>query len=309
MAKFGTNILNKTGGIKPRERTETEVEPVRMKTAPARFLDAQHKADNLEKELDVLRNRLVSIADLSIVAGRQRTLTAQEFAELKANLASFPLINPVTIRALSGGGFELIAGHNRVQAYKELGRTEIEANVIELEDAQILPAAFYSNLLAPELPDYEKYLGFKQIQQATGKSQVELAKESGLSTTIISYLFSFDGIGEGAHKILSANPQVAGANLISKIKELPFLEEALRKLAAGEITQQQAIGIATNNGKLAPAPARPAPIIIKQGKQRHAEISTRGDTAIIKMKDASAIPGLVQKIEALIRSELANQES
>lgn len=309
MAKFGSNIISKTGGIKPRERSEADAEPVKMKTAPARFLDAQHKADNLEKENQVLRNRMVLIEELSIVEGRKRILSKQAFSELKANLAAFPLINPVTIRAIKEGGFELIAGHNRVQAYKELGRAEIEANVIELEDVQVLPATFYSNLLSPELPDYEKYLGFKQIQQATGKSQADLAKESGLSTTMISYLFSFDDIGEGAHNILSANPQAAGATLISKIKGQPFVEEALKRLAAGEITQQQAVGIAANNGKSTPAPIRSMPLVIKQGRQRYAEISMRGNTAIIKMKDAATIPGLVQKIEALIRAEIDDKNS
>jgi ParB family chromosome partitioning protein len=117
MSKFGSNIISKTGGIKPRERNEALTDPVKMKTPPARFLDAQHKADNLEKENQVLRNRMVSIAELSIVEGRKRSLSEQEFAELKANLATFPLINPVTIRALKEGGFELVAGHNRVEAY------------------------------------------------------------------------------------------------------------------------------------------------------------------------------------------------
>lgn len=304
MAKFGSNIISKTGGIKPRERNEADAEPVKMKTAPARFLDAQHKADNLEKENQVLRKRTVAIAELVIVPGRQRLLTKEEFAELKGNLAAFPLVNPVTIRALPTGGFELIAGHNRVQAYRELGRPDIEAHTIELEDAQVLPAAFYSNLLAPELPDYEKYLGFKQIQQATGKSQNELARESGLSTALISYLFSFDGLGQGAHAILSAHPHVAGATLISKIKGLPFVEDALRQLAEGTITQQQALAIATNQGKSEAKVAPAAPVVIKQGKTRVAEISMRGATAIIKLKDPAALPALVKKIEEMIRAEI-----
>jgi ParB family chromosome partitioning protein len=308
MAKFGTNILSKTGDIKPRERNEDDVDVVKMKTAPARFIDTQHKAFNLEKENQVLKNRMVSISELTIVEGRKRYLSEKEFSELRANLASFPLINPITIRALSTGGFELIAGHNRVQAYIELNRTEIDANIITLEDEQVLPAAFYSNLLSPELPDYEKYLGFKQIQQATGKSQVDLAKESGLSTTMISYLFSFDELSTSAHKILSMNPQAAGATLISKIKGLPFVEEALEKLVSGEISQQQAMSIAKNNGNSAAKPTRSTPLIIKRGKQYYAEISTRGNTAIVKMKDESAIPELVQKIETLIRAEIGNKE-
>lgn len=309
MAKSGSNIFNKTVGIKPRERSDEESEPVRMKTAPARFLDAQHKADNLEKENQVLRKRMIKITDLLITEGRKRLLSEQEFGELKANLAVFPLINPVTVRMNADGKIELIAGHNRVQAYTELGRSEIEANVIDLENDQVLPAAFYSNLLAPELPDYEKYLGFKQIQQATGKSQADLARESGLSTTLISFLFSFDDLSDRSHMILSSHPKAAGATLIGKIKGLPFVDQALEKLVAGDITQQQAVAIAATNGKSVPAADRPAPIVIKQGKQRYAVISARGDTAVIKLKDAEAIPDLVKKIEALLRHELDHKQN
>lgn len=304
MAKFGTNIMSKTGGIKPRERTEATAEPIKMKTAPGRFLDAQHKAENLEKENQVLRKKTIAISELTIVEGRKRALPKERFEELKANLAAFPLINPIVIRALPSGGFEVIAGHNRLQAFVELGRDEIEANVIELNDEQVLPAAFYSNLLAPELPDYEKYLGYKQIQRATGKTQIEMARESGLSAATLSNYFSFDELEEGAHSILAANPTLAGATLVSRIKGLPHVNEALVQLAEGKITQEQAVKVAANFGKEKPQSVAPTSLIIKSGKQHFAEISSRGNMTIIKMKDVSAIPDLSKKIEALIRLEM-----
>ena len=179
MSKVGSHIFGKTEGIKPRERSEPATP--KIKTSPGMFLDTQHRAVKAEAEIAVLKNRQVRIADLNIVEGRKRQLSEQEFSELKTNLAAFPLITPITIRALPKGGYELVSGHNRVEAYKQLGRTDIDANVIELQDEQVLPAAFYSNLLSPALPDYEKYLGFKQLQRETGKTQAELAKESGVS--------------------------------------------------------------------------------------------------------------------------------
>ncbi|MGI4849269.1 MAG: ParB/RepB/Spo0J family partition protein [Janthinobacterium lividum] len=309
MAKFGTNIMSKTGGIKPRERAEFSSEPMKMKTAPGRFLDAHHKAENLEKENQVLRKKTIAISELTIVEGRKRALPKDRFEELKANLATFPLINPIVIRALPAGKFEIIAGHNRLQAYVELGRDEIEANVIELDDEQVLPAAFYSNLLAPELPDYEKYLGYKQIQRATGKTQIEMARESGLSAATLSNYFSFDELEEGAHKILAAQPELAGARLASKLKGLPFVKEALEQLAEGRITQEQAANVAANFEKVKSKPVVQASLVIKNGKQHFAEISSRGNLTIVKMKDISAIPELAKKIEALIREEMENQQS
>lgn len=303
MTKLGSKIFGKTEGIKPRERTESPA--ARFKTSPGMFLDSQHRAVKAEAEIAILRDRRVKLADLTIVPGRQRQLTAEEFGELKANLAAFPLINPVTIRALPAGGYELISGHNRVQAFAELGRTEIDANVIDLAEDQVLPAAFYSNLLSPSLPDYEKYLGFKQLQQATGKSQSELARESGMSKSLLSLLFSFDDLSEATHALLSRQPHLLSATTASKVRSLPFADQAIEKLAAGEITQQQAVAVALRSEVQAEAPAKAKPIVIKQGQRRFAEISCRGSMAIVKMADASRLPALMQKLELLLREELA----
>lgn len=308
MSKVGSHIFGKTEGIKPRERTES-VTP-KIKTSPGMFLDTQHRAVKAEAEIAVLKNRQVRIADLSIVEGRKRRLGEQEFSELKANLAAFPLIAPITIRALPKGGYELVSGHNRVEAYKQLGRTDIDANVIELQDEQVIPAAFYSNLLSPALPDYEKYLGFKQLQQETGKTQAELAKESGVSKMVISLLFAFDDLNPNCHAILAAHPQCVGVNLISKIKNLPHAEEAIVKLAAGEITQQQALTIAAAINTAESAKRQnPHPVVIKDGKKRFAEISSRGATAVIRLADESRMPLLLIKIEELVRNELLNKNS
>lgn len=308
MVKLGAKIFGKTEGIKPRERTDPVT--TRMKTSPGMFLDTQHRAAKAEAELIALRDRSVKIADLRIVDGRKRHLSVQEYAELKANLAAFPLIHPITIRALPAGGFELISGHNRVQAYVDLGRTEIGANVIELADEQVLPAAFYSNLLSPALPDYEKYLGFKQLQQATGKSQSDLAKESGVSKTLISMLFGFDDMSKAAHAIFSAHPHAVSATLVSKLKNLPFADQALAQFVAGEITAQQVLAVAARPSVPQPVVVRHAPVIIKRGKQRFAAITVRDATVIVKLADPSCMPSLLLKIEALIRQEiLENSES
>lgn len=305
MAKIGSKIFGMTEGIKPRERTEAA--PSRIKSAPGMFLDTQHRAAKAEAEIAVLRNRQVKIVDLEIVEGRRRHLSPDEFAELKANLASFPLITPVTIRALPTGAYELVSGHNRVQAYRELGRNEIEANLIDLEEEQVLPASFYSNLLSPSLPDYEKYRGFKQLQVASGKSQAELASESGVSKSMLSMLFSFDDLSSAAHAILSKHPQAVSALLASKLKQLPHAEEAIERLAQGGITQQQAIAIASKKAALTDVSVKPETVLIKRGQKKFAEVSVRGSTAVIKLADASLMPTVLKKIEEMLRDQMAKQ--
>lgn len=302
MVKIGSKIFDKTEGIKPRERTEPA--PTRMKTAPGMFLDTHHRAAMAEAENAVLRNRRVKIADLKIIDGRKRQLSMTEFAELKANLEAFPLINPVAVRALSDGAYELISGHNRVQAFIELGRDEIDANLVELGEEQIVPAAFYSNLLSPALPDYEKYLGFKNLQDATGKSQADLARESGVAKSMISMLFAFDDMSPATHALLSRMPQLVSATLAAKLRTLPHASDAIAALAAGKVTAQQALAFAT--GKIEKKLAAPIAekVVIRNGKSRFAEIRARGTTAVIKLEDERHMAILMSKIEMMIRDEI-----
>ena len=302
MAKIGSRIFDKTEGIKPRERIEPV--PTRIKTAPGMFLDTHHRATIAEAENALLRNRRIKINDLKIVEGRKRQLSATEFAELKANLAAFPLVNPVAVRALPGGTFELISGHNRVQAFVELGRDEIDANLVELGEEQVLPAAFYSNLLSPALPDYEKYLGFKNLQDATGKSQAELARESGVAKSMISMLFAFDQLSPATHALLLRQPQLVSATLAAKLRVLPYADDAIASLAAGEVTAQQVLATATGKNDKRTEDFKKETVVIRNGKSRFAEISVRGTTAIIRLTDEALMPSLLTKIEALIRDEM-----
>lgn len=307
MAKIGSRIFDKTEGIKPRERMEPV--PTRIKTAPGMFLDTHHRATIAEAENALLRNRRVKIADLKIVDGRKRQLSSMEFAELKANLAAFPLVNPVAVRALPGGAFELISGHNRVQAFVELGRDEIDANLLDLGEEQVLPAAFYSNLLSPALPDYEKYLGFKNLQEATGKSQADLARESGIAKSMISMLFAFDELRPATHALLSRQPQLVSATMAAKLRALPHADDAIAGLAAGEVTAQQLLAVAAGKNEKSAAEFKQETVVIRNGKSRHAEISVRGGTAIIRLADETLMPALVTKIEALIRDEILQRKS
>ena len=306
MAKIGTRIFDKTEGIKPRERIEPV--PTRIKTAPGMFLDTHHRATIAEAENALLRNRRVRIADLKIVEGRKRQLSPTEFAELKANLAAFPLVNPVAVRVLPGGAFELISGHNRVQAFVELGREEIDANLVDLGEDQVLPAAFYSNLLSPSLPDYEKYLGFKNLQEATGKTQADLARESGVAKSMISMLFAFDDLRPVTHALLLQQPQLVSATLVSKLRALPHADDAIAGLAAGDLSVQQVLSFASGKISKDVADFKKETVVIRNGKSRFAEISVRGTAVIIRMAEETQTSVLAEKIEAMIRSEMLTKK-
>ena len=167
-----------------------------------------------------------------------------------------------------------------------------------------MPAAFYSNLLSPALPDYEKYLGFKNLQAATGKSQADLARESGVAKSMISMLFAFDELRPATHAVLSRQPQLVSATLAAKLRTLPCADDAIVGLAAGDLSPQQVLTFATGKIEKGAADSKKETVVIRNGKSRFAEISVRGTTAVIRLADEGQMPALLAKIEALIRNEM-----
>ena len=312
MSKMTDRIKGKVDAIEPRPVDATLQPP---KAAPSRLYDAitqgeplREKLGLLEKELNVLRKGTVQMDQLTEIPGRRRQLSKEDFEALVANLAVNPLIHPIVVRPMPNGLYEVVAGHNRVDAYRQLGREEIPATVQHLEGTGTAEA-FYSNLFVSELSDYEKFKGFRLIQQETGDSQVALAQKAGVSKGQIAKLFAFEKLLPDAVSILEQFPGLIGANRVHELaKAKPErIFEALQKLSSGQITHQEAaVAFALKEEGEKPAAKQVQNILVKKGKIRFAEIAVRGNTVNVRFKNEDDSATLLPKITELLR-EYAQQ--
>jgi ParB family chromosome partitioning protein len=269
------------------EKAEAELERLRqaagsdeaMQAAEQRAMESENALDAAEEALkEALKGqpvRKMLISDLYEVPGRRRKLSATQFEELKANLKNNKLINPVTVR-LGPHGNEVVAGYNRVQAFRELGRTEIDINVLELDDDDTERAAFYSNLLSPSLPDYEKFIGFKARMASKNLTQAQVAEEAGISAQQLSGILSFEDLPEAAFAVIKNVPDKFGYDAMRTLAAFHLkgkttrVLETIQKIAAGELTQAAAIQYAKSG--MHPKTKRPDPITIRQGRHKYCEI-------------------------------------
>lgn len=268
--------------------------------------EAKERLQAANAKIEVLEKKKVRIAELHEIPGRKRNLTTQVFNELKANLEKNPLLHAIVIQPNKTGGYNVIAGHNRIQAYRELGREEIEADIRELDEDAAFEAAFYSNLFNSPLSDYEKYLGFKEIQSKTNETQEELANRAGVSRPQITQLFSFDRFSQSIKNILTANPHVLGYTAAAKLASVSEdkILMALDLLIKGKCTEAQAVSMALKSNVL--QPAKFPPIIIRSGKKTFAEIKLKGELLAITIKDESRVSDILYKIQALLTAESEN---
>jgi len=308
-----------TIGLTPRQPQEqTEATQQRAKTGPGQMLHAMPFLAENEKQIAELREKLalaeqnvsgrkIPLAELHEVPGRRRKLSTDEYNELKNNLREYPLITPITTRKRKEGGYEIISGHNRVAIYAELGHTEILAIVQEFDDSNTELGALFANLFHPNLPDVQKYSAFKRLQEITGKSQKQLAEESGADPKSVSRWMSFDKLPSAALHLIESNPDKIGgtaamafATIASNAKKQDSVVEAIKGIVEGKLTQEAGVQLAKMNGKQPAKTPRAGPEIIRSGKKNYCKVLATKQTLRLDFETEEERIGMEDEIMKIL---------
>lgn len=318
-------LAAKAASIGNNPRGVTEAAPVRMpKTAPGQLMSSLPFLAEKEREIEELQSKLraaenaapqeLPLDDLVEVEGRRRSLTGQQYQELRDNLRNNELVQAVTVRRLESGKYEIISGHNRVAIYRELGRDRIRAMVLANADEYLAEAsAVYANLFQSELPDFGKYLGFTRLLALTGKTQKEVAAASGADEKSVSRWLSFGDLPQDALDLIAAAPDKLGgssamalAALAKEGKEAAVIE-AVRGIIDGRFTQEAGVRFAKAGGKTVAKPVRPEPTVIRSGKSVYCKMITAGDSLRLDFKSEehrqAAEVAIREILESLSRQE------
>lgn len=107
--------------------------------------------------------------------------------ELKQSIIEKGVIQPITVRRLVGGMYELIAGERRVRASAEAGLTHIPAYIIEVEsEKELLELALIENIQREKLNPIEIAKAYQRLIEELGYTQEEIAKKIGKDRTTVA---------------------------------------------------------------------------------------------------------------------------
>jgi len=105
--------------------------------------------------------------------------------DLAKSIQEQGLLNPITVRPLSIGGYEVIAGQRRTLAFRLLGKTHIPAIVrIDLADKEALALSLIENMQRAEMAPLDKARSLSMLVEQYG-STAEVSKRTGLSSSTI----------------------------------------------------------------------------------------------------------------------------
>lgn len=101
--------------------------------------------------------KVITIPIAEIVIGeRLREVSIDQYEDLAKSIAELGLINPITVGEKTEDGYPLVAGLHRLVAHKKLGRTEIEASVIDVPSLQRQLVEIDENIVASALTSQER---------------------------------------------------------------------------------------------------------------------------------------------------------
>lgn len=310
----------KTAGIKARNIEKNTDKPPR--TAPGMFLSATQRMDEAEAKVEQLEAKLKEIEaggggrelpleQIHEAPGRRRKLTSQQYGELKENLRNNPLVTPITVRKRDAGGYEIVSGNNRVAAYRELGKASILAVVLDSDDVQAEINSFYANLLQSDLPDFEKYLGFRKIMdRQSAVTHAEVARDAGVSRSFVTQLMAFEELPEEALALLREKPETLGANaaqdfaLLCKKGRAEQVIKAIKRIAAGEIDQGKGVREAASDTPLKVAAPKNEPVRIRLGRSTYCDMRRANNVLRLQFQSPEEAIAIQDAIEALLQQRV-----
>lgn len=86
-----------------------------------------------------------------------------DVAELAASIKELGLLQPIRVRSLPNGAYQIIAGHRRFLAHQSLGLTSISAVVVEESDEQVAVQSIVENLQREDLTPLELARGIREL--------------------------------------------------------------------------------------------------------------------------------------------------
>lgn len=133
--------------------------------------------------------RVITITDISPNRFQpRRVFTEPELAELEASIRANGLLQPITVRARFGGGWELVAGERRLRAASNIGWTDIPAIVRDFDDRAMLTLALVENLQRADLNALEEAEGYQRLLDEFELTQQQVADAVGKDRTTITNL-------------------------------------------------------------------------------------------------------------------------
>ncbi len=164
----------------------------------------------------------------------------ESLQELADSISQHGIIQPLTVRKLSSGYYQIIAGERRWRAARLAGLQEVPVIVIEADDRKAAELAMIENLQREDLNPMEEAAGFQSLIESYHMTQEEAAQRVGKSRSAVTNALRLLGLTPSVRKLVEEGKLSAG-HARALVPLSPSLQEsAANAIVSGGLSVRQA---------------------------------------------------------------------
>ncbi len=188
-------------------------------------------------------------------------------AELADSIREHGIIQPLTVRKLSSGYYQIIAGERRWRAARLAGLAEVPAIVIEADDRKAAELAMIENLQREDLNPMEEAAGFQSLIENYHMTQEEAAQRVGKSRSAVANALRLLGLTPTVRRLVEDGQLSAGHARALLPLSSAAQESAASAVVSGGLSVRQTEALA----KRLAAKKKEAPATVSAGVDYTAE--------------------------------------
>ena len=180
----------------------------------------------------------------------RREFDEVELQALADSISVHGVIQPLTVREMPNGYYQIIAGERRWRASRMAGLSDVPVVVIEADDRKAMELALIENLQRQDLNPVEEALGYQSLINEYGLTQEDTAQQVGKSRPAVANALRLLNLCPEVLELLRTGEITAGhARAILSLKSEKKQQEAARKIIALALSVRQAETLCKNMTK------------------------------------------------------------
>ncbi|MBQ7737867.1 MAG: ParB/RepB/Spo0J family partition protein [Oscillospiraceae bacterium] len=208
----------------------------------------------------------------------RRDFDDESLQALAESIRTYGLIQPITVRPLDKGYYQIIAGERRWRAAREAGLREVPVRIMEADDRMAMELALVENLQREDLNPMEEAAGYRKLMDDYGLTQEEVSARVQKSRSAVANALRLLGLDQALQKMVTEGSLSAGhARALLPLKDEKLREKAAKEVVSRGLNVRQTEALAATLLRQPPEkPEKPLVDYVKEAEKQLSDILGRG---------------------------------
>lgn len=170
----------------------------------------------------------------------RRDFEPESLNELSESIAQHGVLQPLVVRPIFGGGYEIVAGERRFRASRMAGLTEVPVVIRELTDEQAMELALIENLQREDLSDLELAMGYESLMKEYEMTQEQVANTVNKSRSAVANTLRLIKLPDSIKTMLTNGDISSGhARALLGLEDVELMEQVAQEITENNLSVRE----------------------------------------------------------------------